>query len=78
MFDKMENNFDHTARRAKAGMLGIGLAIALVALALTVVGIVLAVTVSPWFWIAVVITGGYTLISVIWTFAVGSIFKRVS
>jgi len=34
----------------------------LVALVLTIVSVVVALTVSPWFFIATVILGGYTLV----------------
>lgn len=71
MFAKMENN----TKRVRNGVLGIGVAVLLIALALTVIGVVLAVTVSPWFWIAVVVTGGYTLIAGIWTFVAASMTR---
>lgn len=77
MFDKMENNFGRTAKHARAGILGMGLVILLIALALTVVGIILATTVSPWFWIAVIVTGGYTVLSALWIFVASSITRSV-
>lgn len=74
MFAKMESDFP---RHVKTGVLGMGLVIALVALVLTVVGVVLSLTVSPWFWIAVVITGGYTLMVIFWLITARAITKNL-
>lgn len=46
----------------RGGMLGIVAVILVLAVAVTVIGIVLSLTVSPWFWIAVGVSGGYSVI----------------
>jgi uncharacterized membrane protein len=77
LFAKLDRNASRTARAARNGILGLGLVILIVAAVLTVAGIVLALTVSPWFWIAVVVTGAYTAFAGVWTLLASSITKDI-
>lgn len=58
-------------------VLGMGLVIIGIALILTIIGVVLSLTVSPWFWIAVVITGGYTIFAAVWMSAARAISRAI-
>lgn len=46
----------------KNAAFGMGMLVVLIALFLTAVSVFLGITVSPWFFIGTVITGGYTLL----------------
>lgn len=55
---------------------GISVSIILIALTFTILTIILAVTVSPWFFIATIIVGGYTLLMIA-VIAIQRILTRV-
>jgi hypothetical protein len=55
-------SFEKDFKSVKNGFTAIGVVVVLVALVLTIVSVVVALTVSPWFFIATVILGGYTLV----------------
>lgn len=54
-------SFEKDFNEVKNTFTAIGVIIVAVALVLTIVSVVLALTVSPWFFIATVVLGGYTL-----------------
>lgn len=61
-FDNFDEFNQQQIKAVRRSALVMGSAFLLVALALTALAVVLSVTVNPWFWIAVVVVGGFALI----------------
>lgn len=55
-------SFEKDFNTVKNGFTAIGVVVVAVALVLTIASIVVAVTVSPWFFIATFLLGAYTLV----------------
>lgn len=58
-------SFEKDFKTIKNGFTAIGVVVVAVALVLTIASIVVALTVSPWFFIATAILGGYTIVGAV-------------
>jgi fatty acid desaturase len=76
-FDRMLSNLEKPQKAVRKGALALAWSIFLFAVALTVAGIMLSITVSPWFLIAVVVTGFYSVAFFIGLRTVASVTKTL-
>lgn len=58
-------SFEKDFKTIKNGFTAIGVVVVAVALVLTIASIVVALTISPWFFIATAILGGYTIVGAV-------------